>query len=403
MGGSVNPSIQVIRSDRPLCQRALPWALAILFSLLWGLLAGYAWAGEPSAPASAREAGGAPKTQNNQNGGNGTNGANGRNRSGEEQISLRPVALVYTQTEGRVFREPRGVFADWRSGEILVADSISGEVTIYTADGIPITAVGSNGEIPHPLKAVTSPEGKIYVLHGDPQAVKVFSYQGRYEGDLRLVAGEEGEPVVPTAITTDQTGNLYIGDGGKTARVLVYDPRGNLRLVFGSRGHGPGQFESVDGIAVDPTGEIYVLDTLSRVRSVQVFDASSRYLRSWGRRETGRGNFSLPSGIAVDQAGRIFVADTLRQTIQVYTRNGELLEIVGGLGAQPGALSYPSDVAADSFGRILVTERFGHRLQLFGSTTVDNAGLRRERDALERQRVRLESSNLGARIGANAR
>ena len=73
-------------------------------------------------------------------------------------------------------------------------------------------------------------------------------------------------------------------------------------LAFGARGSGPGQFNDPCGIAVGPSGLVFVADTWNG--RVQVFDDKGVWLREWG------GGFFGPRGIAVDPGGTVFVADT---------------------------------------------------------------------------------------------
>lgn len=52
-------------------------------------------------------------------------------------------------------------------------------------------------------------------------------------------------------------------------RVQVFDDQGNFLMKFGSYGKGKGQFNSPDGIAIDPFDIMYVADTDNH--RIQVF------------------------------------------------------------------------------------------------------------------------------------
>ena len=191
--------------------------------------------------------------------------------------SFKPVRLVYRQTGGEEFRKPTGISVDRETGEVLVADSGSGLVTLLSRDGVPIHSFGFNGEAPTPTKAVMDRQGRIFVLAGAPRRVKVFSYRGEPLGDFGFPGFEGADRAVPTALAVDLSGNLYIADI-TSGRILVYDPEGRLTMSFGKRGQGPGAFSNVSAIAVDASGTIYVADAQHQP-AIQVFDPRGTFLR----------------------------------------------------------------------------------------------------------------------------
>ncbi len=232
-------------------------------------------------------------------------------------------------------------------------------VTVYDLSGQPLFAFGYNGEFKEPVKAVADPQGRIYVLAGIPRKVKVFNYRGEYLHDFPF-AGFDMEPV-PSALTLDGQGNLYIADAA-SGQILAYDPEHRLHMRIGASGDESGRFKNVQAIAVDQEGKIYVADAMAV--PLQVFSPEGEFLRGWGAHAIGPQNFSLPSGVAIDQEGRVIVVDAIRQTIAVFTNEGKFLGRYGGLGFRPGAVAFPADVATDEHGRIYVVERVGSRLQI---------------------------------------
>jgi 6-bladed beta-propeller len=73
-----------------------------------------------------------------------------------------------------------------------------------------------------------------------------------------------------TDIAWDPAGNSFVSDGYGNKRVVKFDKDGNFVKAFGSRGHGPGQFEDVHTIQVDHQGLVYVGDRSNK--RIQVFD-----------------------------------------------------------------------------------------------------------------------------------
>ena len=303
---------------------------------------------------------------------------------------FRSAVLVYRQTEGEGFRKPAGVFVERETGEILVADMDRNLVTLFSRDGVPLFSFGYNGEVKQPIRAVADKLGRIIVLSGVPKKVRVFSYRGEPLGDFPFPGFEGAEQAVPTALTIDDAGHMYIADA-TSGQILVYDPEWRLRLRFGGHSQGPGGLRSVTAITVDAAGRILVADA-QHTPAIQVFDAGGTYLRGWGEHTAGPMGVSLPSGIAVDTTGRILVADTIRQTITVFGPEGEFLFRFGGLGTGPGSLGYPGGLDADHAGRLYVTEAGNARLQIFEMVAAAGSGQRQRMPttppAREREEIR---------------
>ena len=78
-----------------------------------------------------------------------------------------------------------------------------------------------------------------------------------------------------TDIAWDPTGNSFVSDGYGNKRVVKFDKDGNFVKAFGSRGHGPGQFEDVHTIQADRQGNVYVGDRSNK--RIQVFDNDGNF------------------------------------------------------------------------------------------------------------------------------
>ena len=88
-------------------------------------------------------------------------------------------------------------------------------------------------------------------------------------------------------------------------------------------------------ISVDGAGNLYVLDTGNH--RVQKFGPDAKYLATYGRQGQGPGEFYYPAWLAVDAKGFIFVTDPNNQRIQVLTPDGKDHKAIKGLeqGAGP--------------------------------------------------------------------
>lgn len=163
---------------------------------------------------------------------------------------------------------------------------------------------------------------------------------------------------VATAVATDNT--LYATDA---TTVYRYDVNGSLMFKWGSAGSGDGQFTTLSGVAVTPSGDVYALD-MGNSR-IQKFDANGNFLAKWGSKGAGDGQMTTPRAMAVDPQGYIYVADTGNHRIQKFDSSGNFISKWGGLGAGDGQFNYPYGVATGPDGTIYVADELNHRIQRF--------------------------------------
>ena len=116
----------------------------------------------------------------------------------------------------------------------------------------------------------------------------------------------------PLFVAVDDVGNVYVTDNGNH-RVQKFDANGNHIGGWGSYGSADGQFNAPRGIAffdgneADPANYVYVVDSLNhRVREVR---HDGRLHHQVGDDGSGDGEFMVPSGIAVGPSGAVYVGD----------------------------------------------------------------------------------------------
>jgi len=129
--------------------------------------------------------------------------------------------------------------------------------------------------------------------------------------------------------------------------------------MWGSAGTGPGHFELAHGIAVGPTGTVYVADTENA--RVQTFSASGGYLGQWPTPATC-------GGIAVSGAGDVYVA--CDHTIVRYTAGGAFVGSWGGAGTGPGQFDYVGGLAVDATGFVYADDWLNGRIEKFTAAGV---------------------------------
>jgi predicted membrane-bound mannosyltransferase/DNA-binding beta-propeller fold protein YncE len=148
------------------------------------------------------------------------------------------------------------------------------------------------------------------------------------------------------------------------------------RLVFGSQGTGPGQFERPNGIAIGSDGSVYVADTGNH--RIQQFTPDGQFVAAWGKNssvETEAGlpqGFNEPWGVAIAPDGSIYVADTWNHRVQKLDARGNLVHAWGlfgqyGTGDVTGQSAFygPRDIVVGTDGQVYVTDTGNKRVQVF--------------------------------------
>ena len=205
----------------------------------------------------------------------------------------------------------------------------------------------------------------------------------------------------PTAICSDNLGNVYLADNGNF-RIRKITPQGFVTTVAGSGVSGlmdgfttSAQFKSMQGICVDANGTIYVTDG-NRVRRIvngTVTTVAGTFKTPKGITTDAAGNiyvcdsgnlaikkiavdgtitvlstmFSSPVGICVDAAGSVYVSDSFENVVKKITAGGVSFWAGNGIGryrdgicnpTRTGASLYgPEQIAMDAIGNIAVADR----------------------------------------------
>ncbi len=164
----------------------------------------------------------------------------------------------------------------------------------------------------------------------------------------------------------------------KTKRSASVTRKATLKYTFqtkwGRQGGAPGEFYGPNGIAVVPSENIYVVDTLNH--RVQKFDLNGRFIKTWGTEGTDAGQFNYPEGIAIDGMECIYVADRDNSRIQVFDPEGNFIRKIEAKGIRgmiqrlmklqiSSYLKAPYEIALDSSNNIYVTDTYNHCVYKF--------------------------------------
>lgn len=267
------------------------------------------------------------------------------------------------------FQEPVSICA--RGAKIVVADATRRKFQVFNREGRVLgesrpgaAAKGSktNGGIfSKPSSVAIDSRGRIYAADSADHYIRVFDGQGSFTREFMNKHGKDGGI---NGLFCDNAGNLYLSDPDNGCVHVVSSEQGVWLRKLGTKGSGDGQMQLPQGIALDRSGNLYVVDY--GTSKVSVFSKAGIFQRSWGGKGTGRGQFNVPRGIAVDRTDRVYVADSFNHRVCVFSTSGDYLYSFGGRGTEPGRFIGPSDLSIDPDNNMLyVVDKGNNRVQIF--------------------------------------
>src|SRR5262249_28481378 len=115
---------------------------------------------------------------------------------------------------------------------------------------------------------------------------------------------------------------------------------------------GPGEFGAVGGLAIDPHGDVYLVD--STHDRVEKYSAAGRFIGSWGSHGKGVGQFHFGAGVGPDMppgggiavgGSYVYVSDTHNNRSERCARNGAGARVVARAGHGQGQVLSPEGLA----------------------------------------------------------
>ncbi|MCX7804926.1 MAG: PKD domain-containing protein [Planctomycetota bacterium] len=153
----------------------------------------------------------------------------------------------------------------------------------------------------------------------------------------------------PQGLAVDPSGNIYVADADNNT-IRMMNAAGQVITVAGRAGfagstngtRGAARFNSPRSVALDSSGNIYVADTYNNtIRKITPAGVVTTLAGQAGTpgSDDGTGSaarFNVPSGVAVDSGGNVYVADTGNHTVRKITPAGVVTTLAGQAGA-PGS------------------------------------------------------------------
>jgi hypothetical protein len=307
-------------------------------------------------------------------------------------------------------------FCDWNA-RIRKVDARTGLVTTiagigirgFAGDGGPAASalLGGPGSIAvdaggnvyfadaynHRVRQVSAATGIIATVAGNGSELD------RNESGLAISVGIG----IPSGITADAAGNLYITNGADRVRKIEAGS-GNIITVAGAGGSrhsgdgGPAvlaQLHQPSAVAVDAEGNLYIAARGEhRIRKV---DAATGIITTIAGANPGgdsgimgimvyQGGFSGdggpatgaflndPDGVAVDNAGNVYISDTMNYRVRRVDAATGLIHTIAGMGvrglsgdgglALNAQITTPAGLSVDHAGRIYFADLFNQRIRI---------------------------------------
>ncbi len=302
------------------------------------------------------------------------------------------------------FFTPTGVAVD-RAGNVYVGDLHNhvirkitpfGVVTTFAGlAGVPGTVIngtGSAARFNSPRGVAVDSAGNVYVADSQNYAIRKITPDGVVTTLAGGIAGGvDGTGAIarfisPYGVAVDLVGNVYVADAGNSA-IRKVTPGGvvtTLAGLIGTAGNTDGtgsaaRFSNPFGVAVDPSGNVYVADRDSyKIRKitpagvVTTMAGVTNFITADTDGTGSAARFAQVVAVAADASGNVYVADSTNSSIRKVTTDGVATTLAGltrSVGSADGTGSVvrfntPQGIAVDPYGNLYVADTVNNTIRM---------------------------------------
>lgn len=251
-----------------------------------------------------------------------------------------------------------------------VPADLSNWVIGFSAAGVETTRIGSvdNSVLDEPRGIDVSGNGILAIADTLHHRLAVYDL---VTGQPVFTYGSFGTALghfdSPSGVAIAQDGSFFVTDSrnNRVQRISAVGEFLSAWSVPAAVGEGP------DGIAIAPNGDVWVaLESSNKVCRFTVDGTLVDVIQSWTPVDEwgnplSTDGFYGPKGVAVDPWGTVYVVDTENLRIVRFDNNGDWLGTFLGEDGPNGQFLYPKDVDTDEFGNVYVADADGDAVLKF--------------------------------------
>ena len=227
-----------------------------------------------------------------------------------DEAGSRKLTIGSPGSEQAQFQNPFGLTI--YNGVLYVVDQGNNRVQKFTLSGEYIGEFGSNGsgesQLSGPQGISHDGKGNILVADSNSYKVKVFTTEGSFVKAIECSG-------TPSDVAVDNDGNIHATIRNQN-NVQVFSPSGVGIKVYSNAN---GYFQNPQGIAIDNRGYCFI--TAQYIQYNRYGNSTHYYLHildTNGQQLNLLSGFNQPYGVALDKDGSIYVADNAYQRVMQY-------------------------------------------------------------------------------------
>jgi DNA-binding beta-propeller fold protein YncE len=226
--------------------------------------------------------------------------------------------------------------ATTKEGQIVIFRRMNPSFFVLNPDG---TFVKSWGDTPYKLAhgIRIDKDGFIWVTDNSDNIVQKFSPDGK----LLMTIGRKGSAGDntsqdafdgPADVFVAANGDFFVADGYRNSRVVQFSKEGKfIKIIGGTKGTEPGQFNLPHAVVVDSKGRLIVADAENS--RVQVFDQNGKFIEQW------TDFIAKPRGaMYITPDDTLYISHVDAEAISIV-KNGKVIDVIKGVGGRPHGMT----------------------------------------------------------------
>jgi glucose/arabinose dehydrogenase len=253
----------------------------------------------------------------------------------------------YQLPQGMELGSPLAVASDGKGHILFFRDRANPPIVVFDRAGKYIRGWG-DGLFKAAHSIGVDRNGFVWTTDNQDNTVYKFTMDGKLLMTLgkRGVAGDNASQDAlngPSNVAIARNGNIFVTDGYRNSRIMKFSKDGKfLKIIGGTKGKEPGQFDLPHAIGIDSKGRLIVTDRNNG--RVQVFDQDGTFIEQWTSSDLG---IRQPSGISIEPDDTIWVGANEDDTF-IRIRNGKVIETIKGIGGRSHIFTVDRGVLYDA-------------------------------------------------------